>query len=340
MSQETSLWLNQNTLIGFTDKRGHAWHYRAAAQGDESNHYPGAIPVEDVNRRLFNWKAAKGTATATWLTDDGVAKVEDTKRFPVGRPDTGDIFGYFADGYVIHQYSDWLLSKVANILDDGLAVGSAGLLRNGAQAWVSVEVPDNITTPEGVEFRPNLLACTSHDGSLATTYKRTVTMVVCDNTLAAGLSEHGQQIKIKHSRNSNLRMAEARDALAIVHSIADDFAAEVKALCETEVTDKAWNAFLDAHKPLTSDLSKQARTIAANERAELNRLWNYDARVTPWKGTAFGVVQAVNTFEHHVGTVRGASRPERNMAKAVSGGFDKLDHSTVSTLDKALVSVA
>ena len=43
-------------------------------------------------------------------------------------------------------------------------------------------MPDTITTPEGVAFRPNLLATTSFDGSSATTYKRTVTDTVYDNT--------------------------------------------------------------------------------------------------------------------------------------------------------------
>lgn len=28
MSRETLEWLSQNTLIGFTDKRGHAWHHQ------------------------------------------------------------------------------------------------------------------------------------------------------------------------------------------------------------------------------------------------------------------------------------------------------------------------
>ena len=40
MSQETSSWLNTHTLIRFTDQRGHAWHYRADAQGDEPNQLP------------------------------------------------------------------------------------------------------------------------------------------------------------------------------------------------------------------------------------------------------------------------------------------------------------
>lgn len=337
MSQETAVWLNQNVLIGFTEKRGHAWHYRASAQGDQSNHYPGAIPVDEVVNRLFAWSAAKGTATATWLTSDGVSSAEDKRRFPVGRPDTGVIFGYFADGYEIHQYRDRLVKNVENILDDDLGIGSAGLLKDGGQAWVSVEVPETITTPQGVEFRPNLLACTSHDGSLATTYKRVVTNVVCDNTMSAGLSENGQQIKIKHSRYSQLRLTEAREALAIVHTVADDFAAEVKALCEVSVTDKAWSAFLNAHAPMPE--SKRGQGMADRERQALTRLWNSDTRVSPWKGTAWGVVQAVNTYTHHEGIVRGVSRPERNMSNAVTGKADKTDQDTVRMLDKVLASL-
>lgn len=339
MSKETMTWLNTNTLIGFTDKRGHAWHYRADVQGAEPNHYPDAIPVNDVIRRLFFWDAVKGSALVTFKDGDDLAIVQDTKRFPVGRADTGDIFGYFADGYEPHQYRQWLVEKVEAILDDNLAIGSAGLLRNGAQAWVSVEVPENITTPEGVEFRPNLVACTSFDGSLSTTYKRIVTAVVCDNTLAAGLSEQGQQIKIRHSRNSGKRLSELRDALAIVHTIADDFAAEVKALCEIDVSDKAWRAFLDAHVPIEGK-EKAALTNARNKRGELSRLWNHDQRVSPWRGTAFGVVQAVNTYTHHVQTVRNVSRAERNMANALLGTTDKLDQDTVRTLDKVLTSLS
>ena len=52
MSEETVHDLNSSTLIGNTDARGTAWHYRAEHQGDEPNHYPGPIPVADVQRRL------------------------------------------------------------------------------------------------------------------------------------------------------------------------------------------------------------------------------------------------------------------------------------------------
>jgi len=83
-----------------------------------------------------------------------------------------------------------LLTTVADLLDDDLVNSSAGLLRGGAIAWVEVSMPDTIATPDGVTFRPNLLATTSFDGSIATTYKRTVTITVCENIRELWLPVH------------------------------------------------------------------------------------------------------------------------------------------------------
>lgn len=80
MSRETLEWLNANTLIGFTDKRGKAWHYRASKQGDQPNHYPGPVPVDDVKRRLFCWEPVEGTIETSYLTNDGVTRVTDPGR--------------------------------------------------------------------------------------------------------------------------------------------------------------------------------------------------------------------------------------------------------------------
>jgi hypothetical protein len=80
MSQETSQWLNTRTLIGFTDKRGNAWHYRADEQGTEPNHYPLAIPTEDVRRRLFAWTHAEGDVSATYLGANGFETISDPDR--------------------------------------------------------------------------------------------------------------------------------------------------------------------------------------------------------------------------------------------------------------------
>jgi phage/plasmid-like protein (TIGR03299 family) len=351
MTNETMLHLNTNTLIGNTDHRGKAWSYRAELQGEESNHYPGPIPIGDVRRRLFGWVADTravallipcGVEEMTQLDNDGVPCrwVVQADLQGITRSDTHERLGIFGDGYQRHQYDQWLLNTVSNILDDQLSISSAGVLRNGAIAWVEVSVPDSITTPEGVVFRPNLLATTSFDGSIATTFKRTVTDTVCDNTRAMALSEKGQEIKYRHSRNSIVKLADVREALAIVHTLADDFAAEIKVLCETTVTDKQWAQFLDAHVPLVNakgdKLEGRSLTIADNKRSALHKLYVHDMRVAPWAGTAHGVLQAVNTYEHHEGTVRGSTRAERNMLRTVTGEWDSIDRGAWARLARVL----
>lgn len=338
MTSENMTDLRRNTLIGFVAERGNAWTFAGDNADSVANHFDGAVPMDRVEG-LFAFDAVSRPLFVD-LDIMGLQKVDG--RQAIVRSDNGHVMGVFSDSYEIHQYREWLLSRVSNILDDSLQIGSAGLLRQGAQAFVSVEVPDNFTTPEGETFRPHLLAVTSHDGSLATTYKRVVTRVVCDNTMRAGLSENGQQIKIKHSKNSRARIAEARDALMLIHTIAEDYAAEVKALCEVKVSDREWSLFLDAHAPLKNergeDKTGRALTIATNERESLTQLWNSDNRVSPWKGTGWGVLQAVNTFTHHGATVKGMSRAERNLSRKVKGEFDTLDADTIARLDRVLTA--
>lgn len=331
MSNETLAWLNRNVLIGFTDRRSTAWHYRSSEQGAEPNHYPGPIPVSEVTRRLFHWHA-ESHPVLVHAGSFGLRRVPN--RQAITTSDTGDVLGIHMDGYGIHQFQNWLVDKVESILDNGLHVGSAGLLKNRAQAWVSVEMPDTITTPEGVPFRPNLTACTSHDGSLATTYKRMVTNIVCDNTMRAGLDENGQVIKIRHSRYAELKVLQARDALAMVMAVADNFADEVRQLSRIEVSDRTFGEFLRAYAPDRG--TTRGKANVARVRSDLRALWTSDSRVEPWKNTAWGVVQAVNTYAHHKAPVRGTSRAERNLTRAVSDQAGAVDIGTLGTLDKVL----
>jgi len=350
MSQESLTWLNSNTLIGFTDRRGTAWHWRAEEQGERSNHYPGAIPVPDVQDRLFAWTAE--TRRVAVETPCGLAGMTHSHygapmrwqvvkdRQAICRSDDDTVMGIFGPGYTRHQYREWLLTTVADLLDDDLAISSAGLLRAGAIAWVEVSMPDTITTPEGVAFRPNLLATTSFDGSIATTYKRTVTDTVCDNARELALTESGQEFKVKHSRNSHAQLGPARQALAMVHTLAEDFAQEVARLCQVEVTQSQWKAFLDAHVPRVHTttglpLIGRSQTMAVTKRDSLTTLYRSDPRVSPWAGTAHGVLQAVNTYEHHEGVVRG-ERAERNGLKTITGDFGRLDRKTWNILQDIL----
>jgi phage/plasmid-like protein (TIGR03299 family) len=329
MSKETLATLNTQTLIGYTDKRGTAWHYRAEEQGDESNHYPGAIPVEDVHRRLFNFRLLEGEITASAITDDGVISYTDPNRKAIMRSDNGHVLGVFKLGYQPHEYGEWLVQNVANLLDADLAVGSAGLLRDGAQAWVQIELAETRNVA-GIEYRPWLTAATSADGSIATDYIRGNQLVVCDNTLSAALGSAAVHVKTKHTRRSLGRLADARDALGIITEVGDEFDAAVEALLAERVTPRRWSKFVAAFSN-PDGLEKPTGQMVTKATA-LNLLWKDDERVTPWKGTAYGVLAAVNTWTHHIQTVRGRTRAEANMARVVAGKHDELDRSTLALL--------
>lgn len=325
MSRENLDWLNNNTLIGFTNERGNAWHYRKGSD----NHYPGAVPVGDVQKRLFNWEPL----TAIQPCPCGCKKSLKV----VSRSDNRHRMGYFTEGYQPHDYNEWLVRTVSTMLGDTLKIGSAGLLRQGAVAWVSIEMADSIMTAAGVAFRPHLLATTSFDGSIKTTYKRCCTFVVCDNTRNAALSEDGKEVKVKHTPNGAVDMAQARDTLDIIQDTSTEIEAEIQELSSITVTNKQWFQFLDEYTPIPVDGKPRAITMAIKKRDALTTMYQTDSRWAPWTGTALGVLQAVDTWTQHERAVRGdTAAVERNMLDLVLGNTAKSNRNVLSTLQAVL----
>ncbi len=117
-----------------------------------------------------------------------------------------------------------------------------------------------------------------------TTYQTGAQVVVCDNTLSAALTTADSRVKVRHSPNSLAKLAQVRDALGIVHQVADDFAAQVEQLTNQTVTDAQWTRFLAAYCG-TDDTkaSKRALTTRREQSNQLDRLWSQDQRVTPWR---------------------------------------------------------
>lgn len=326
MSRETIEDLNANTLIGMTARRGNAWHWRKGTD----NHYADAIPVEVVRDTLFNWSAVQGTVSATALTSEGVLHAEAKDKKAVMRSDTGAVLGIHGATYKIHQYDQWLIDNVATLLDADLVIGSAGLLQQGRKAWVQIELRDTLEVA-GEQLRPFLTAATAHDGSMATTYVTGAVRTVCDNTLDAALRMADTTFKVRHSTNSLSKIGKARDALGIIHQVADEFEAQVTALTAQVVTDRQWKEFVERFSAPSTN-TERSKSMAQTKVGQLNRLYRYDERVAPWAGTAWGAVMAVNTWGQHVRTVKGMAREQRNQLNALSGTVRKEDQAALDLL--------
>lgn len=341
MSRETLETLNTKTLIGYTEKRGKAWHWRADLQGAEPNHYEGPVPVEDVRRRLIDsWHPIETRLTHTALTEDGVISLESPSVKGYVRSDDHTEVSVVGIDRALHAYEEWLLENLEVITLTELKIASAIQVKNGAVMSVSLEMEDTFEVGStGVQFRPWLAAITSLDASYATTYKQGNTNIVCDNTQHAFFAQRTPEVfKVRHTKNSHLRIEDARKALHLVELTAGQFDQQVRRLTSEPVSDAQFREFSKAWSaPTMPNPSDRSKTIASNKQTELLKLWKFDDRVAPWSGTAWGVVQAVNTYDQHIGTAKGGSRLERNTIKALSGGFEKLDAATYSLLQKTLV---
>ena len=324
MSAETIEWLAENTLIGFTDKRGNAWHHR---EGND-NHFAGAVPEERA-LALLSYPVAEGAVTASVLTDDGVLVVEAPDRKAIVRVDTATVLGLFKSGYQMHQPREWCLENLDLILSGGLQIGSVVVLKGGAVAAVQAELPESriATAPgaEPVEYRPFVTAATSFDGSIATTYGRGAQVVVCDNTLSVALRSFDAVTKIRHTRLSLNRVGEIRTNLAlVVEQSGDTFDAQFAELAAQVVSDAKFAAIVKSFTGVDKAPEGRSKTIAQNKEKALLDLWRRDERVAPWRGSAYGALAAFNTAAHHVFGAE-KSRVERNQQRVIEGEWDKID---------------
>lgn len=325
MSPRTLELFSSNKLIGFTEQRGPAFIDRLGLQGGEPNHYPGAIPVDDVVRRLFNWEAKAirlyeqvicDPTEATSIDDDGrpTKFVLDDGVKKIVHSVTGKCFRHAGGNYQIHQYREWLIDVAKDIINDDINIGSAGLLRGGGVAYVTLEFPDTVEILEGFGVRPYLLIATSHNGQLATWYKRVSTLIVCENLIA--LSQDSPEFRVRHSKYSKMRLQSAREALQIVHRMTDEVRSLVIELSELKVSTADWNRLLDelAPIPVLTEKPDNKKLVekAAIRQAEIRGLYDGDERVAPWKGSGLGVFQAFNTHRQQVAG-KNDGRHERNM---------------------------
>jgi phage/plasmid-like protein (TIGR03299 family) len=325
MSMETMEWLNTKTLIGDTDRRGTAWHYRAGA----TNHYPGAVPIDVVEKLICPFEPLR---QPLYIKREDGSFMELPNFIGMAAENArDDVYAVHSGGYEVHPFRRWLIEKVSNLVDEGnLHVSSAGVLAKGAVAWVEISIADTLTV-EGFDYRPHLLATTSANGRYETTYGRKAQATVCDNTLAIADREQGSRISYRHTKGSVARIKDVAEATGLILSQAAAFDEEVRNLLSWQVKPALFSRFLDEMIPEKGKdgmlLTGAALTRVEKKRETMAGMWNGDPRVSPWNGTALGILQLSNTWQHHnTGITKAtAHRVERNMLNAISGKTEDTD---------------
>ncbi len=402
MSYHSMNYLNSGKImVGNTAKTGNAWWYNQSLESAAlPTHYEGFIPLTVVRDRLFGWSAWESARLVAYfdqperdenkniLLDSNGNPIMKTYEVPVrsfkaigredwivnGVPDDEEdgadaILHVQGKDYGVHQLQEIFINHTAQIMNgaDNMGIVSAGLLKWGRRAWITISIPDNLTNDEsGLQFRPNLTVSTSFDSSLATSWTRTFGIPVCDNTLDYQLVRAGDKGKfvLKHTKNSVARIKDAAEALGLLNEQADEMDKALTELIKAEVPEGIFLKWLDQMVPVpdlkektvmvtsiqgeqvpVKKISTNGHTMAMNKRDKLVEMWDHDPRVAPWKNTKLGILQLWNTFNQHERTFKAskqfdgnrlAAKVEAQQLKTLGGDYLKEDVTALKVVDGLL----
>lgn len=290
-----------------------AWHGYGTVLGRQFT-YNEALAAAGLD-----WSVRMAPVTA--LTSSGVTEV-DTHRATY-RSDTGAVLGVVGSDYTPHQPAELLeLARLTvDAAHDDAHIEVMGSLRAGRVVFITVALPGDVTVAGDVHV-PRLVWTTSMDGTLATRAVSTMVRAVCMNTIRASWRGAQTSWAARHTSSLRSRAEEARRALKLAWQVSDTFRAEVEALTNQHVTDMQAQAVLTQVFPDDPNATKRTRANAAERRAQVRRIYRTDPRVAGWHGTAYGLVQAVSTWELWEAPRRG-DRGEQVLAGLFAGTSTK-----------------
>lgn len=204
-----------------------------------------------------------------------------------------DVLGVgMSDEYVVHTLED-TLAFGANIIDAGYNLASLGSIDRGRKAFAAFRL-DGITIGDVDAVDLYLNVMTSFDRSMATTCRVSQIRVVCKNTMDAVLGEStAPTYRVRHTGEPlESRVADARAALEVAWSGADEFAKEAEKWLDTPVDDGEFDKIVAALYPLSATASESAKTRAHDQRHTLTALYSEGETITAIKGTAWGALNA------------------------------------------------
>jgi phage/plasmid-like protein (TIGR03299 family) len=380
-----------------------AWWFNSELEKTlaQPSHYVGSLPINMIKTQLLGWEAVESAVKLSVElripADHPLSKtpgVEEIRQVEFTVPDYKGVVRedkliecYLNDklddlgpeavmnvtsaGFNTNSFKKVLVDNVAAILQESpadLTITGAGVLKWGRVAYMEVSIPETLhNNKTGMEYRPNLLASSSFDGSVATRYDKTVTNVICDNTHQWALQQSSEKtgsFVVRRTRNMDRIFAfKAREALGIIQREADEFDAILNEWSEIPVSPKQFERWMDLVVPIPTveDLTKivsiqgqdvtkvnmNKHTIAMNKRDRLSELYYSDERVSPWAGTKLGIAQLGNTWAHHDQTMKGAkahggnvlaARVEGQLLKVMDGTFAKQDQDFLAKIDEVLMN--
>jgi phage/plasmid-like protein (TIGR03299 family) len=219
-------------------------------------------------------------------------------------------FGIVTDRYKIVQNRE-AFEWVDLLLEHDVVYETAGCLTDG-RTWLLAKMEGKEILGDAVN--PYLVFQNSFDGKGAIRVALTPIRVVCNNTLTLALRDAQRQWSTRHMGDMNAKLAEASHTLKLANNYMAQFDKYAKAKEKQRVNDKIFNDLVNALFPLVEVDGPRKLGNILEMRQELNFRYQEAPDIKQFKGTAWGVLQAVTDMISH-------TAPRRNTATYAENRF-------------------
>jgi phage/plasmid-like protein (TIGR03299 family) len=277
----------------YNSQRGIPWHRLG-------------IPIEGFMDFSTAWENIKGPRLAKIpMFGDYFGQSIQSNDCMVIRLDTNHNLGTVGQDYDLLQYNDPLISGVLDsLVGQGNRIDCMGMLYNGSQFFVTVELPEQDEVVPGDKNTNYLIYWTSCNGSKAHNWFLTKVRAVCKNTLSAGLSSASSNVRVKHTVNATDRLKMANKIISDSANVSKSLTEKLRILAQKKMTRESMEMIMEKLFPKPKE--KEDSTRRKNLIEEILILYaNNDNNAIPQiRGTGYNLLNAVTEWTDYQRTTR------------------------------------
>lgn len=208
------------------------------------------------------------------------------------KQETREPIGLVSDRYEIYQNADAF--KFLEEIPD-IQFVRAGETYNG-MVYIIGKLPSLKVLDD--EFTPYVIFQTSHNGWFSLRATICPLRIVCQNQFAMSFKNMTNTISIHHSKRIEGRILEAQQLLKDTALYMQGFTNTAEELALLKITDADRNKICDAFFESTKAITERQQEALNEKKYRLNLCYNDDDNAN-FKGTAWGLVNALTDYETH-----------------------------------------
>jgi phage/plasmid-like protein (TIGR03299 family) len=238
------------------------------------------------------------------------------------RDDTQEVLGVVSSRYKVVQNKDAFAFTDALIGENDVRYETAGLLSNG-KAWLLGRMPSRKIA--GDEVEPYLVFTNGFDGKSPIQVALTPIRIWCSNTLNFALKTAKRSWTARHTGSLEDKLREAEATLLHANQYMDELADSANEFLKIKIDDTAFIKFVEALFPISEKDGDRKTNNIIEMQNELTYRYQAAPDVQKFRGTAWGVIQAVTDMINHTEPRRKTSTYQDKLFGSIIGGHPVVD---------------